>query len=273
MISRADITSLIDEAEDNLRACWDTLSHLRSAQRTRDSTDADLSKTLLDFQPKLARTLYDLSKMYGNLNQEKRSFIAKKADLTPSWFRHRLALLSEYQSAIKGAISLGKRLGDSFAWLFYVSAQDHLLEHGEHQRQFLLPPGVGGLGEVTFIERVQMVGDRLVLYHGITTFLRVGDVSFIDVKDRKVAAIGELKTTKVAKDLLKIEVHMVAPSEKDLAFFAEDPRHRDTDEDIFSPAAPEDEVEARQTGSFDGRCIRIFGPRGQHGVTPRSPCR
>ena len=58
MISRADITSLIDKAEDNFRACWDTLSRLRSAQRTKVSTDADLSKALLDFQPKLARTLY-----------------------------------------------------------------------------------------------------------------------------------------------------------------------------------------------------------------------
>ena len=150
-----------------------------------------------------------------------------------------MALLSEYQSAIKVVISLGKRLGDSFAWLFYVSAQDHLLEHGEHERQFLLPPGIGGLGEVTFIERFQVVGGHLVLYHGITTFLRVGDVSYIDVKEGKVAAIGEPKTTKVAEDLLKIEVHMVAPSEKDMAFLAEDPRHHDTDEDYFSPPLPQ----------------------------------
>ena len=239
VISRADITSVIDEAEGRFRECWDTLSLLRSKDRRDERKDADLSKGLLDFQPTLARTLYDLSEMYRRLHQEKQSVIARKAALTPSWFRHRLVLLSEYQGVIKAAISLGKRLGDSFAWIFYVSAQDHLLEHSDHQRQFLLPPGIGGLGEVTFVERVKAVGGRLVLYHGMTTFLRVGDVSFIDTNERKVAAIGELKTTKVAEDLLRIGVHAVAPTEKDLTFFVEDPHHLDKNENYPSPPLPQ----------------------------------
>ena len=110
MISRADITSVIDEAEGSFRECWNTLSLLGSKDSRDGQKDADLSKGLFDFQPTLARTLYDLSEMYRKLHQEKRGIIARKAELTPEWFRHRLALLSEYQGVIRAAISLGKRL-------------------------------------------------------------------------------------------------------------------------------------------------------------------
>ena len=263
MIARADIASLIDEAEGNFRECWRALSGLRSKETREGSNAGDLSKALLDFQPTLARTLYDLSEMYRKLHQEKVNVVTRKADLTPEWFGHRLALIARYQRAIKAAISLGKRLGDAFAWIFYVSAQDHLLEHGDHQRQFLAPPGIGGLGEVTFIERVKAVGGRLVLYHGITTFLRVGDVSYINVKERKVAAIGELKTTKVAEDLLRIEVHAVATSEKELSFFPVGPHHRDTKEDYLSPPLPQKMTTrlAKQVVSM-GDVFEFSGPKG-----------
>jgi hypothetical protein len=136
VISKADVVTVIDEAEGGFRECWDTLSRLKGMSRGESSKDAALSKALPDFQPTLARALYDLSEMYRKLHQEKLQVIARKADLTSEWFGHRLALIGRYQLAIKAAISVGKRLGDSFAWIFYVSAQDHLLEHGEHQRQF-----------------------------------------------------------------------------------------------------------------------------------------
>ena len=239
MISRADIASLMDEAEGSFRECWRAVSRLRSKEIREGSNDGNLSKALLDFQPTLARTLYDLSEMYRKLHQEKVNVVARKVDLTPEWFGHRLALIARYQHAIKAAISLGKRLGDAFALIFYVSAQDHLLEHGDHPRQFLAPPEIGGLGELAFIERVKVVGGHLVLYHGITTFLRVGDVSYINVKERKVAAIGELKTTKVAEGQLNIRLDAVASSEEDLSFLAEGTHHRDTKEDFSPPPLPQ----------------------------------
>jgi hypothetical protein len=245
VISKADITYLIDEAEGSFRECWSTLSRVRGRDRTESSTDADLSAALLDFQPTLARTLYDLSEMYRKLHQEKQSVIARKAVLTPKWFGHRLALIGEYQRVVKATISIGKRLGDSFAWIFYVSSRDHLLEHGDHQRQFHAPPGIGGLGELAFIESVRMVGGHLVLYHGITTFLRLGDVSYINLKeDNKVAAIGELKTTKVAEGKLNVRLDAVAPSEEDISFLAEGIVYDDTQEDFSPPPLPQ-EMKAR----------------------------
>jgi hypothetical protein len=264
VISKADVVTVIDEAEGGFRECWDTLFRLKGMSRGESSKDAALSKALLDFQPTLARALYDLSEMYRKLHQQKLQVIARKAELTSEWFGHRLALIGRYQLAIKAAISVGKRIGDSFAWVFFVSAQDHLLEHGEHQRQFHTPPGIGGLGEVAFVERAQVVGGHLVLYHGITTFLRVGDVSYINVKERKVAAIGELKTTKVAEGKLVIRVDVVASSEEDLSFLAGATLHHsihDTEEKNPLPPLPQ-EMTARlgkQVASM-GDTFEFAGP-------------
>lgn len=262
MIFKMEVMTAINEAEGSFRECWNTLSHLKGTGADESSNDAAFSEALPDFQPTLARTLYDLSDMYRRLHQEKQTVIARKADLTPGYFGHRLALIGKYQLAIKAAISLGKRLGDAFAWIFYVSAQDHVLEHSDHPRQFLTPPGIGGLGEVMFIERVQKVGGHLVLYHGITTFLRVGDVSYINAKERKVAAIGELKTTEAAEGLLNIRLHAVGSNEEDLAFFDEG-THHDNEEDFAPPPLPP-KMEARlakQVTSM-GDVFGFSGPQG-----------
>ena len=93
-------------------------------------------------------------------------------------------------------MAIGRGLGDSFAWFFYQFDRDYLLEHAKQPENALLPTGLGGQGEVGFIKRTQFVGRLFVLYHGITSVLRLGDVSLVDMKRLRVAAIGELKTVK-----------------------------------------------------------------------------
>ena len=66
--------------------------------------------------------------------------------------------------------------------------------------QFYAPPGIGGLGELNFIEDARLVKGHLGLYHGMTTFLRLGDISFINMEGLSLSAVAELKTTKIAED-------------------------------------------------------------------------
>ena len=56
-----------------------------------------------------------------------------------------------------------------------------------------MPPGFGGIGETMFMKNVRMFGEYMVIYHGMTTILRIGDITFIDLKKLKVAGIGEIK--------------------------------------------------------------------------------
>ncbi len=114
-----------------------------------------------------------------------------------------------YRKVISATIFIGKRLCDAFAWLFYGDERGRLPEHYRQQRQPYFSPGVGGLGKLEFIERNRIVNGHLVLYHDITTFLTLGDVSLINMEDLSLSAVAELKTPRFAEDRLDIHVTTV----------------------------------------------------------------
>jgi hypothetical protein len=119
--------------------------------------------------------------------------------------------MRDYRRILDGTIDVGKVLGDSFAWLFYQKERKLLKEHQKHQRIMRSAVGTGGLGEITFIKRLPKVNHYFVIYHGTTTFLRLGDISMIDTKTLKVAAIGELKSHKLGDTEINITVKLVGP--------------------------------------------------------------
>lgn len=242
MISRAAVKALIDKTEPNYRECWATLARLKGSEDVKGPEGAALFQAMLDFQPTLARALYDLSEMYRKLHQEKLSVVARKTSLTPEWYRRRLALIAEYQRAIKVVISIGKHLGDSFAWIFYADERNAQVEHYDRQGQLHAPPGIGGLGELKFIENfaaVTAINGYMVIYHGMTTFLRLGDVSFFNMRDGNLAAIGELKTTQVAENQLELTVSTIGPSEEGARAFVGDEVRPDRDDGTASPQLPQ----------------------------------
>jgi hypothetical protein len=123
-------------------------------------------------------------------------------------------LIRDYQEALKSTVAVGKTIGDSFAWFFYHKRREYLLEHLKHERIFHTPPGIGGLGELEFIDRFRVFNNHLVIYHGTTTFLRLGDISFIDMNTLEPVAIGELKTEKVGPQEIRIALLAFGPNKQ-----------------------------------------------------------
>lgn len=209
MISRASVRALLDRTEFEFRDCYRVLRKMKSpSSRTLTAED------ILGFQPKLARALFELDCMYHALSREKDGLIARKAIISKRWFADRLRLIHDYQSALQTALATGKTLGDAFAWIFYRKNREALLQHFNHERVFHMPQGTGGRGELEFIDRFRSKDHYLVIYHGTTTFLRVGDVSIIDLRTRELAAIGELKTEQIGPRELKINLLMLGLQEK-----------------------------------------------------------
>jgi len=206
MISKKLIKKLIDEVEVKYELCWKFLSQLRNGEKS-----ATLSNDFLNFQPTLTSALFQLDEMYRVLAQQQNQTIAKKNQLSQNWFKHRMKTLRSYQKIIKEIIAIGKALGDSFAWVFYQSERQFLKKHYEHEQTPHTPPGIGGWGELEFIRNVKLVHNQFVLYHGITTFLRIGDVSLIDLKTLRVNAIGDLKTKETEDGNRQIVLYMVIP--------------------------------------------------------------
>ena len=61
-----------------------------------------------------------------------------------------------------------------------------------------------------FIKNVKGIGRALVIYHGTTNILRLGDFSLIDCKQFKVIGLGELKTSPESDEQIKISAHITA---------------------------------------------------------------
>lgn len=159
--------------------------------------------------------------MYRTLHQEKLAAISKKDRLSSEWFRHRLKLISDYQEAIKTTISVGKCLGDSFAWTFYRNERQYLEEHYKHHKQLQSPPGTGGEGELGFLDAFGVVNGHIALYHGLTTFLRLGDFSFVDLKKRSLTAIAELKTVQLSGKGMRGLISVIGPVEEAMHLFGD----------------------------------------------------
>ncbi|MGZ5435662.1 MAG: hypothetical protein ACXWID_09365 [Pyrinomonadaceae bacterium] len=208
MISLAQIRKLIDQTQKDYEECWNDLSAWK-ADPLSMTTEA-----LLEFQPKLASALLRLSDMHHALSKESKSLISKKQMLSPKWFGHRMKTLAAYRGVIAETTKTGKVLGDAFAWLFYQRERKYLRKHFEHAPT-QMPSGLGGKGELAFIKSVRLWEGQITIFHGITNFLRIGDVSFYDPKSGRITAIGELKTEKEVRKRFLLQVHVRWPKESD----------------------------------------------------------
>lgn len=210
--NKNSVSALINKTEGKYNKCWRILAGMKPRSGVEISADE-----LLEFQPILCDALFVLERAYrAILNKEKR-LIEGKAKLTPAWFQGRMKCLAIYRDVIKEAISIGKSLGDAYAWFFYQHEPGYLLEHSRHARHLHLPGGIGGIGEYEFAKSVRSIAGKLLIYHGTTTILRLGDVSLIDLKTLRVSALGELKTEEVAPGKLRIRLVLIGPKSEEVS--------------------------------------------------------
>ncbi len=206
MTTKSGIKKLIDSTETQYLKCWDILCSFKNYNSNPDS-----AQRILEFQPILSSAIYSLEKKYCAIHQDKEKIIKRKNVLSPTWFRNKLKLFSDYQSAIKSAISIGKSIGDAFAWFFYQNERGHLIEHLKHKKVSHMPTGIGGIGELEFLRKIRGIEGHLTIYHGTTNILRLGDVSFIDLKTLELTAIGEIKTKKIDQQTIQISLFLIGP--------------------------------------------------------------
>ncbi len=212
MISKPKIADALDDINTELNRCWEIIS---SASEVGKKRRRDIGANLINLQNDLVRVLAKLDHQYRAVVQEKKRLVANKKKYNPKWFSMRMANLDHCRKVILQTIGTAKTIGDGYAWIFYRNADDLIEEHAKSQRQTLLPPGVGGIGERAFVEKAQGFAGHFVLYHGITSFLRLGDISLIDLETGTVKTICELKTKRVEKDKYNITIGYVSGGEID----------------------------------------------------------
>lgn len=204
MVSYKEVCKIINEGERIFRECYSILNKFKNKEIINKE-----SEEIFKFQPKLATTLFKLDKYYREIVQKEKKIINNKKSYENKWFVKNLNSLNSYKKAINKAIEIGKGIGDSFAWIFYNRNNKFLNKHLEHQKISHTPPGVGGEVELQFIKNVYKFEGFFVLYHGITSFLRVGDISLIDLKSGEAVALGEIKAIKKNNKELNLSLHVI----------------------------------------------------------------
>ena len=207
MVTKAAISKTLNEVGIGFQRCWNVLKSFKEKQSKQGSVEE-----MLEFQYVLASALFQLDEIYRALSQERIKIIEKKHKLSPGWLKSRLRAIAKHQDTLKRVMSIGRTLGDSFAWPFYRNNRESLEKHFQHEKIPHTPPGIGGRGELEFIKRIKHINGHMVLFHGITTFLRLGDVSLIDLKTLTVTAIGDLKTKRIGDNQLRISLIFLGPN-------------------------------------------------------------
>jgi hypothetical protein len=194
------VREVLNREEVTFEKCWDILVQMAIGNP---------NDGFFEFQPTLGASLLRLEQLYQDIASERRRLIRRKGYLSPSWFRKRQRALAGHQQTIRHAMYIGRAIGDAFAWYFYQSSAALLGEHLAWP-EVEFPTGEGGIGEVGFVQNVQSFEGQFILYHSITSILRIGDISLFDLNGRRITALGEVKSRRIGPRQFRANVSLIA---------------------------------------------------------------
>lgn len=186
LITKEKVKEKIDNANMILNQCFNMLMDIKRARN-------NLLDSMLNFQPLLAECLYELMSFYQELKTEEKTLVKDKKEYSSDAFKSVMKENAIFSKIVSEVITIGKNLGDAFAWFFYRNNRKELDDHFRHNKTGLYVSGLGGYGELQFIKNTKFIDGLFVLYHGITSMLRIGDFSLCDIR-QGVLGIGEIKT-------------------------------------------------------------------------------
>lgn len=203
-ISASVVRNALQAAEVEFEWCQQSLAAMKNP-----GDYEGVGHAILDFQPRLRDAISALETTYRRIKREEKRLIANKQGYNEAWFKQRMGKLASYTKSLTEGLAIGRALGDGFAWQFYQQDRDLIDEHLKLQRQTLLPPAIGALGEKLTLENMRGWDEHLLIYHGTTTFLRMGDFSLVDLKSGRVSCIGELKTQRVDEQQVSVSISLI----------------------------------------------------------------
>lgn len=207
-LTLAVMASVARQAEVEFEWAWSVVQRLKHF----DATDQTLAQDLLSFQYRVVEAIVELESYRRAVRAELKRLRCEGRRYRPAWLKHRRAALDRYETSLKALLALGRAIGDGFAWWFYEKDRRLIDEHLKFPKQADIPTGIGGFGERLMVRALPHLGGKIAIYHGTTTFLRVGDVSFVELPSRRVHAIGELKTKKISAGEYRLMLHLVSPN-------------------------------------------------------------
>lgn len=196
------IRHLIETIEPKYLKFWQAIVAFKTAKYYDGFFDE-----LVNFQYDLANCLFSIKEEFLKTTRDRKAFLKNSRNFSHIEVQTQKYDFDKCLHALKQLIYIGKSIGDAFVWFYYNHDRGMLNEHIKAQEQLLVPDKLGGFGELEFVKKVKMLNGYMVLYHGITNILRIGDVSLIDPKTFELAGLAEIKTKKKGKNEASISLH------------------------------------------------------------------
>jgi hypothetical protein len=203
--SERAIRRLLRETESVYDRCVSILTDLKNGRPNDDFPR-------LQFY--LAESLFRLSRAHGSVRGARDDLILRKQRLKPQWFAERQRRLARLEELLVRATGVGRAIGDALAWFFYQNDGRLLDDHRRLEAQELFPGAQGGVATVHLARDVPVLQGYFVLYHDLTSILRSGDLTLVDLKAMRVAGLGEIKAGEMNDGVLRVEIALVGSSKR-----------------------------------------------------------
>ncbi len=201
-VSKNEIIKIIDDVEKDYLLCWEMLKKIMY-----DKFDIN---NIIKFQPTLANAIYKADQLHYTFCKEEKYLIKQKHRYNHNWFKNKMNKLKNYKINIANIIDIGKCIGDGYMWIFYKNDTEKIESYSKSPKVSHMSNGLGTLGEIEFIKSNPFFNGMLVLYHGISNFLNIGDVSLYSVQYKKIVAIGEIKTKKESDTKITVGIDFLS---------------------------------------------------------------
>jgi hypothetical protein len=217
---------------------------------------------MVAFQPTLIEILFEIAHMDRMLSK-RASFLIRHGRKGDHGFNRTMARLAEQRAHLREIQSIGRYLGDSFAWFFYQFDVDLLEKHAKRPLSPHMSIGVGGQAELRLAQGLRTIAGYFVIHHAATSFLRLGDMSVWSPKSGRIVGIGEAKAGIPAGDRVSVQVQYIFRADAEVSFNTGKTMTR-----LKLPAA-EDARRLRQLGDIqDAIAATVQSPAGgvHHGA-------
>lgn len=209
---RAHLKSFSLEIENELLSLWDILAKIKTHKANNFSPDE-----MVNFQYRLVKVLNDTSRYYDTLSNTRKALERHKKKIGFKEFLKQKNEVKQLTDFINFQLVVIRSLGDAFVFTFYSLDREYLNKHlMQPPQSLILPKGIGGLGEMEFVKNFKVLEDNLILYHGITNILRIGDFTLFNLKTGKVTAVGELKSHKPDEKTLNMNLTIIGPKSREM---------------------------------------------------------
>jgi hypothetical protein len=205
------------------------LSQIEQLARRLLQRKFESAQDLWEIQKDLARCQTSILKEIKNQNFIKNRFDNKIANIAKSREKGWQKIIQDFQKELekikvrvaiyRHAHMMAKQLGDTIAWLFLKGDEKKIASLSTNAPNPPIDTGVGLQGMLAIAETFANAGAGFPLIHDLTNCLTVGDLTFVNVLDKKDEPLTvEVKTkAESVKDgiaHLKVSIYAIAESMK-----------------------------------------------------------